>query len=215
MAIVDTSNSLADVVEQLGNIQLSRIRMHPPPGMATAADVESINDHEDRLFELVDGILVEKVMGFRESLIAAAIIGALRNYVAPRNLGLVVGADGMMQLFPKTVRIPDAAFIAWDRLPGGRVPSEAIPSIAPTLAVEVLSKSNTVAEMARKRKEYFESGTELVWEVDIDRRCVKICSRTGASELLEEQAMLSGGSALPGFEVPLHVIFAELDRQPN
>ena len=70
MSIVTPPHSLADVIHALGDIDLGRIRMLPAPGTAQASDVESIHAHENRLFELVESILVEKVTGFRESLIA-------------------------------------------------------------------------------------------------------------------------------------------------
>jgi Uma2 family endonuclease len=213
LSIQNPPNSLAEVVRDLGNIDLDRIRMQPAPGTATAADVESIRAREKRLFELVDGILVEKVMGFRESLIAIFLGRMLGNFVASANLGLVVGADGMMRLFPNTVRIPDVAFVAWHRLPGGKVPLQAVPDLAPSLAVEVLSASNTPGEMSRKRKEYFRSGVELVWEVDIDRRIVTVYSSADAIEVLDNQATLTGGTVLAGFEIAVADIFAELDRQ--
>ena len=80
---------------------------------------------------------------------------------SPRNLGLVSGADGTIRLFPGLVRIPDVAFASWDRFPGRKIPKEPIPSLAPDLVVEVLSESNTPAEMERKRGEYFASGVRL------------------------------------------------------
>ena len=54
----------------------------------------------DRLYELVDGVLVEKGMGFCESLLAAVLIQILRNFVSPRNLGVVSAPDGTIRLFP-------------------------------------------------------------------------------------------------------------------
>ena len=74
----------------------------------------------------------------------------------------------MVWLFRGLVRIPDVAFTSWERLPGRRVPPEPIPELAPDLAVEVLSQSNTEAEMTRKRGEYFAAGVRLVWLVDPD-----------------------------------------------
>ena len=35
-----------------------------------------VERREDRLCELVDGVLVEKAMGFRESLLAVALVGS-------------------------------------------------------------------------------------------------------------------------------------------
>jgi Uma2 family endonuclease len=46
----------------------------------------------------------------------------------------------MMRLFPGRVRIPDAAFISWARYPKGKRRRGEIPTVAPDLIVEVLSK---------------------------------------------------------------------------
>ena len=72
-----------------------------------------MHDRENRLFELVDGTLVEKVMGFDESRFAVLLATYLVNYLERHDLGAIVGADGMMSLFPGLVRIPDVAFISW------------------------------------------------------------------------------------------------------
>lgn len=60
----------ADLVERFGPIPLGRIRFHPPPGEATQRDVVEIHDREDRLCELVDGVLVEKTVGTLPGLFA-------------------------------------------------------------------------------------------------------------------------------------------------
>ena len=51
-----------DLVERFGAIPLSRVVQHPPPGIATEQDVIDLDDHQDRLCELVDGTLVEKTV---------------------------------------------------------------------------------------------------------------------------------------------------------
>jgi hypothetical protein len=66
--------TLADLLDYLGGIAPERVRLHPAPGTATEDDVLSVHDREGRLCELVDGVLVEKAMGFRESLLAATLI---------------------------------------------------------------------------------------------------------------------------------------------
>jgi hypothetical protein len=65
--------TLADALRQLGGISPKRIRFHPAPGTATENDVITIRDRERRLFELVDGVLVEKVMGYWESALAIGL----------------------------------------------------------------------------------------------------------------------------------------------
>src|SRR4051812_37008697 len=107
--------TLADLLEQLGGISPARVRLQPPPGTATEQDVIAADRHGDRLCELVDQVLVEKAMGYRESMLACYLIELLGAFVRPRNAGLVSGEAGMMRLFPGLVRIPDVAFTSWDR----------------------------------------------------------------------------------------------------
>src|SRR4051812_31126354 len=54
--------SLADLQAHLGGVPAGRIRLFPAPGTATEEDALWLEDHEDRLCELVDGVLVEKAM---------------------------------------------------------------------------------------------------------------------------------------------------------
>src|SRR5215475_6920596 len=110
-------DTLADLLEHLGGISPNRVRFRPVPGAATEDDMLAIHDREGRLYELVDGVLVEKAMGLRESYLAIVLSTILWNFVQLRNLGLVTGEAGMMRLMSGLVRIPDVAFISWTRLP--------------------------------------------------------------------------------------------------
>jgi Uma2 family endonuclease len=217
MAIAETPtttiDTLADLLDRLGGIPLDRVLFHPPPGTATEADVIAAGQlPRKRLCELIDGVLVEKTMGLLESLLAMALGAILRGFVLPRNLGLVTGADGTMRLFPGLVLIPDVAFISWASIPGGRVPKDPIPDLAPDLAIEVLSKSNTAKEMERKRNHYFTAGVRLVWIIDPRKRLAKVYTSPKRHNTLDESATLDGGDVLPGFSLPLRELFSELDR---
>jgi Uma2 family endonuclease len=189
--------------------------MDPPPGRATEADLLAIDAQEDRLCELIDGTLVEKAVGIQESILALALGGILRAFVVARNLGLVTGPDLAVRLFSGLVRIPDVAFISWDRCPGRRVPTVPVPQLAPELAVEVLSESNTRAEMDRKRGEYFRAGVLLVWEIDPDARTATVYTAADQFTTLVQSQALDGGPVLPGFSLPLADLFGELDRHAN
>jgi Uma2 family endonuclease len=83
------------------------------------------------------------------------------------------------------------------------------------LVVEILSESNTEKEMARKYREYFQAGVQLVWEVDPKTRSVAVYTSPDHSSLLNEAQTLDGGNVLSGFTLPLAQLFAELDRQAN
>jgi Uma2 family endonuclease len=212
MSVETARRTLADLLEQLGGIAPDRIRMHPPPGTATEQDVLEIEARENRLCELVDCVLVEKPMGYVESILAGAILTCLRNFVVPKNLGHVSGADGMLRLFPGLVRIPDVAFASWHRFPEGRLPENPIPDLAPDLAVEVLNAGNTPAEMDRKRREYFDAGVKLVWMVDPRSRCVTAFTSPDERRDFSESDTLDAGEVLPGFSLALRELFSELDR---
>jgi Uma2 family endonuclease len=207
-----TIRTLADLLDRLGRVPLERIRFHPPPGTATERDVLEIAARENRLCELVDGVLVEKPMGYGESILASFIIQMLRNFVTPRNLGHVTGEQGMLRLFPGLVRIPDVAFASWDRFPQRRWTGEPIPALVPDLTVEVLSESNTPAEMTIKVGEYFSAGVRLVWLVDPRTRTATVFTAADDSVTLHEQDTLDGAAVLPGFALSLRELFAELDR---
>jgi Uma2 family endonuclease len=175
--------------------------------MATEADVIRLDDHEDRLCELIDGTLVEKTMGYLESLLASRITYLLMSFVVPRKLGLVSGEAGMMRILSRRVRIPDVAFVSFDRLPDRKVPAGPIPDLAPDLAVEVLSDSNTRREMENKLQEYFTAGTKLVWYVDIKTRSVEVYTSPSRVTRLSGGDILRGGEVLPGFEIGVSTLF--------
>jgi Uma2 family endonuclease len=195
--------TLADLRRRMGGIPLDRIWFHPAPGTATEKDVVEAEERENRLCELVDGTLVEKAVGFEEARLALRLGHLISFYLDQNDLGICVGADGMMRIAPGLVRIPDMSFIAWDKLPGREAPQEPIPDLAPDLAVELLSEGNTKAEMARKVREYFEARVRLVWLIDPKKRSARVFSTAEKSTLVRADQALDGGDVLPGFALLL------------
>jgi Uma2 family endonuclease len=209
---ISDHSTLADLLQGLGGVSASRVRLRPFPGTATERDVIAIHDRENRLCELVDGTLVEKIMGFDESRFAILLGAYLVKYLDRHDLGTVVGADGMMNLFPGLVRIPDVAFISWKRYPKRKRRRGEIPLVVPDLIVEVLSAGNTPKEMARKLDEYFQAGVRLVWYVDPKKRTVRVYTARDESVLLRENQSVDGGDVLPGFILSIHEWFANAER---
>lgn len=202
--------TMGDLLRQLGGISPRRVRLHPLPGTATERDLIRLNDHTNRLYELVDGVLVEKIMASLESSLACDLIKFLGIFLDIHDLGFLMGSDGPARLFPRLIRIPDISFISWDQLPTRERPTEPIFDLAPALAVEVLSKGNTRREMLRKLKEYFLSGVRVVWFVDPKKRTVQVFTAPDQSIILTEKGTLDGGDVLPGFTLPVRKLFAGL-----
>jgi Uma2 family endonuclease len=202
----------ADLLESLGGIDPKRVRLKPPPGKATEKDLLRVLTKTDRLFELVDGTLVEKVMGFGEGFLAMDIARLLARFLDENDLGDLGGADSSMRLLPGLVRLPDVSFLRWERYPNRQRPTEPIPNVVPDLAIEVLSEGNTPAEMQRKLKEYFLAGVALVWLVDPDKRTVEVFTAPDAGALFTEADTLDGGDVLPGLRLPVRDVFARVPR---
>ena len=208
MALSTSDMTVADLLERFGPIPAARIRTDPPPGTATEQDVIDIESRESRLCELVDGVLVEKTVGYYESYLTVRLILLIGAFVEQHNLGCVTGADGMMRLAPGLVRIPNVSFVSWNQLPGRRVPRVPIAELAPDLAVEVISPSNTAREMERKVQDFLTARVRLVWYVLPVPQEVHVYT-AGQHDVLTIDQELSGGDVLPGFALPLRRLFEE------
>ncbi len=206
--------NVGDLLERLGNISPRRVVLDPPPGKATEKDLLRLMRKTGRLYELVEGTLVEKPMGYLEGCLGGWILHLIQCFLDEHDLGNLGGADATMRLMPKLVRIPDVSFVVWDKLPGRQIPTEPIPDLVPDLAVEVLSEGNTPGEMKQKLKEYFFAGASLVWLVDPAKRVVRVHTAPDKGAVLTEADTLGGGAVLPGLALPVKRIFERLPAAP-
>jgi len=163
--------------------------------------------------ELVDGILVEKTMGYREEVLASLIFRAISRYLDTYDLGMVVGSQAMVRFAPSLVRLPDVTFTRWDSADNPtdiENPDGPYLEVVPDLVVEVLSESNTPREMEIKLGEYAAAGVKLVWYVDPGAKTVTVYpkGRERGKKVLGVGDTLDGGKVLPGFTLPVADIFA-------
>jgi Uma2 family endonuclease len=203
--------TVGDLMAQFDEVLARRILLRPTPGTATMDDVIAIHDREDRLCELVDGVLVEKVMGYFEGNFACVLIQILKNFLDQHRLGVANGPDGMMRLAPGLIRIPDVSFVSRDQFPDGKPGREPVPLLSPTLAVEILSRNNTRDEMERKLRDYFAAGSRLVWYLDPEERSVRVYTSPETFNTLDESKALDGGDILPGFHLEIREWFARAE----
>jgi len=207
-----TPLNVAELVAHVGDVPGDRIRLTPVPGSATEADLLHACEVEKRLCELIDGTLVEKSMGAIESYLAILLGRRIGDFVELHDLGILLGEAGMLRYSPKRIYIPDISFISWAQDPMREMQKQQVPDLHPDLAVEVLSPSNTRREMQKKRVDYFDWGTRLVWELDPATRTMQVFTAPETSTTVQPTGTLDGVEVLPGFTLPLAKLFENADR---
>lgn len=164
---------------------------------------------EGKSLELVEGRVVEMpTSGARHNEIALFITMLIYQFVREHGLGWT-GGDATGYVIDgerESVLIPDASFVARQRIPPGGTPEGFWP-FAPDLAVEVMSPHDRAIDVHNKVWRYLEGGTRLVWLVFPDRQQVQIFDHRGLVAELTADAQLDGGDVLPGFRVPVADIF--------
>ena len=139
----------------------------------------------------------------------------LRGHVRHNNLPLDVGVNTGFQMDPFTLRFPDVHVTSWERMAGYDESSPGWPRFAPDVAIEVVSASNTPAELARKAGEYFANGARAMWIADPGPRTVAIRRPGVAEQIFCIGDIVSGEPEIPGFTCAVAEIFAVLDRMPK
>lgn len=162
--------------------------------------------------ELVRGELrLTPSPGPRHGVVVANLTFLLGQYVRSTGSGRVLTEScyELVQL-PRTVRAPDVSFVRTERLPAGGL-GDAQLKIAPDLAVEILSPSETAARLDEKLEDYAASRVPLVWVIDPERRSVRVIAVEAPVRWLREGDTLDGGSTIPGFACPVSDLFVGLD----
>ena len=164
-------------------------------------------------YELVNGELLERNMGWQSSRIGMDLGSLLSVYVRQHNLGWVNGADAAYQCYedalpedPDRIRKPDVSFISLDRLPPEDEP-EGYCEIVPDLVAEVVSPNDTIYELCLKIEEYRKAGVKLIWVVVPNTKTVTIHRLNGSTDELREADELSGEDVVPGFRCSIADIF--------
>jgi len=166
---------------------------------------------DDMLYEVVDGQVVEKKMSARETEIASILVGMLTPYLRTNRLGKVVG-EMLFRINPENDlrRRPDVAFVSHARWPfNRRVPNVPVWDMVPDLAIEVVSPSNSASTILRKVHEYFKAGVARVWVVYPEQTEVYIYSTPQQVQVVGIGQELDGGDLLPGFRLPVAVLFED------
>ena len=184
-------------------------RLYVPqvPPMLMTADELLREPVPNKRTELVRGVLVvREPAGSTHGIVAMNLGIELGTFVKRVGSGAVFAAETGFKLTtnPDTVRAPDVAFVARERVP----PRDArgFPALAPDLVVEVLSPDDRPGEVLAKVADWLTAGTRLVWVVDPERRVARVYRADGSEALVNEGGALEGEAVLPGFRCELGAV---------
>jgi len=137
-------------------------------------------------------------------------IGALLHvYVSQHKLGQVLAAETGFKIHvdPDTVRAPDVAFVAKERIPPADVP-RGYWELSPDLVVEVVSPNDSAADVQDKVEEWLNAGVHRVWVVYPDTQTIHVYRSLKEVNVLKAGDTLDGEGMLPGFSSAVEEIFA-------
>ncbi len=181
-----------------------------PPGF------RAIDPYEDAppdvLFEVVNGVRVEKPMGVYEQYLGSRLQDFLAPFCRQHDLGRVVNETTFRMPGSGNDRIPDAALVSTERWPGP-VPRVRAWPVAPDLAIEVISPSDALFDVFDKLQEYFRCGVRQVWLVVSNVEQVYVYDSPSAVRVLNRADALNS-SLLPGFALPLADLFEPAEALP-
>ena len=144
--------------------------------------------------------------------IASNVDFAFSSYSRQRGIGRTRVETGYrLEQNPDTVRGPDVSFVLLPRGPGVTLTGRFVLN-APDIAVEVVSPSNSAAEIERKVGEYMAAGSQRVWAVHPatrrNPRRVVVHRADGSTTTYTGDDVITDEELLPGFSLPLSEIFS-------
>jgi len=162
-------------------------------------------ENRDRLFELINGEIVEKVVTQKHGAIASFLVIEIGLYLRQNKIGRL-GIEVRH-------RVPDD--LENDRLPDVSVTLDLDKPIVevgavlymPALAIEIKSPDDTYKGMREKARYFLSRGSQMVWLVFPEKRIVEVYSPDD-EQILTENDILPGGNVLPGFSLAVREIFA-------
>ena len=161
--------------------------------------------HPDKLLQLIHGRIVEKVTSEEHGSIGGNILAELRQWKRQNNIQGFYSMEASVELSDddKNYRRPDVSF----RLTTGEIGKQGTLKEVPQFVVEVKSPTDNVRALREKAQFYLDNGAKLVWLIYPSQRIVEVYHEDGTVDLFDDEALLSGGSVLRGFEMSASDIF--------
>lgn len=164
----------------------------------------SLPENQDRLFELINGEIVEKMPTTWHGIIAGIIVTYLNLFLFKNPIGWAT-VEGRYKLpnDPHNDLIPDVSVFLKE---SAAVTKKGAAPHMPELVVEIKSPDDKLAKMWEKASYYVAHGVKIVWLVHTEKRLVYVVTPESETTL-DENEMLDGGAVLPGFQLAVKDIF--------
>jgi Uma2 family endonuclease len=192
--------------------------------MSTAIDASRLYTPEEMLklpdserYELVDGHLVEPNVSTLSVFVEGMIHARLLQHCQHEGAGWVFPSGNLYRCFPwrpRLIRKPDASFIRADRLTIEQLNEESWTTIAPDLAVEVVSPNDEAEDLEGRLHDFLRAGVRLLWVVYPKARTARVLRPDGTGGQLGEDDALDGEDVLPGFRCRLGDLFPPRPSAP-
>ncbi len=127
----------------------------------------------------------------------------LASHVRENKLGRLYIAETTFQLSDRVVK-PDIAFVSTERLSEDKLKGF---SVAPDLAVEVVSPSDKHYDVTEKALAYLKAGTRLVWVIEPIANSVTVYRSEVDFTLLNYEDTLTGEDVVEGFSCAVAELF--------
>ena len=127
----------------------------------------------------------------------------LASHVRENKLGRLYIAETTFQLADRVVK-PDIAFVSTERLSEDKLKGF---SVAPDLAIEIVSPTDKHYDVTEKALAYLKSGTRLVWVIEPIMKTVMVYRSEMDVTLLNFEDTLTGEDVVEGFTCPVAQLF--------
>lgn len=168
----------------------------------------ALPENHDRLFELINGEIVEKMPTEEHGVTTSNLIILIGSHVKRLKLGRMTNETRYRaKEDTRNDRLPDIAFTRAERLQP--IVTRGAAFTLPDLCIEVQSPDDTPKKMRDKAAYYLANGAQQVWLVYPKKQMVEVLYPDGEFDIYTIDTTIPGGDLLPDFALPVRDIFAD------
>ena len=177
--------------------------------LAEADVIEMTDDKTRPLYEVVDGVEVEKPMSMLSQMIGFKLAARVEFLLVSGEADGYIMTEPWVVCFdwaPGNKRRPDVAYWRRDQYPEG-IPARGEATVPPAWVVEVLSPNELVSDLNARIADYFRAGTLLIWVADPANRTIRTEQADGTAHAYRADDQITAKPVVPGFSIRVAELF--------